>query len=98
MTEQLQYATFAEQLGSAFTIYYGADATLEVHLVSATEQRAPTAAGHAFQLIFQSDVHEHLPQGSFLFGHPVLGEQQIFIVPIGPNAQGMRYEAIFNYV
>jgi hypothetical protein len=98
MTEQVPYAAFAEHIGSTFTIYYNAEATLQVHLASATELQAPTPEGHSFQLIFQSHQREYLPQGSFRFSHPALGEQQIFIVPIGPNAQGMRYEAIFNYV
>lgn len=98
MTEQLMCADFAAQIGSTFTIHYSGDAALEVHLTEAVELRAPTNAGHSFQLIFQSDRREYLPQGSFLFRHPVLGEQQIFIVPIGPTEQGMRYQAIFNYV
>jgi len=38
-----------------------------------------------------------LPQAIYTFEHDQLGTLQIFIVPIGPAAdgQGMRYEAIF---
>jgi hypothetical protein len=98
MTEQLHCADFAAHVGSVFAIHYGADAALEVYLVGAAELRAPTPGGHAFQLIFQSDRQAYLPQGSYLVRHAALGDQQIFIVPIGPNEQGMRYEAIFSYL
>ncbi|MFN7117495.1 MAG: DUF6916 family protein [Saprospiraceae bacterium] len=28
--------------------------------------------------------------------HPNIGELYIFLVPLGPDAEGMRYEAVFT--
>ena len=36
------------------------------------------------------------PQGTFVYDHPAHGELELFTVPIGPDAQGMRYEINFN--
>jgi hypothetical protein len=36
-----------------------------------------------------------LPQGIQRLSHAELGELDLFLVPIGPDAQGMRYEAAF---
>lgn len=35
-------------------------------------------------------------QQIFRVGHETLGELNLFLVPIGPVPEGMRYEAIFN--
>lgn len=39
----------------------------------------------------------YAPQGTYRLSHPQLGEQELFVVPMGP-APGtcMRYEIIFN--
>jgi hypothetical protein len=37
-----------------------------------------------------------LPQQIFQVEHSTLGTMAIFLVPIGPDAQGMCYEAVFN--
>ncbi|MBS0590498.1 MAG: hypothetical protein JSR65_07650 [Proteobacteria bacterium] len=37
-----------------------------------------------------------LPQGIYDYQHPTLGALALFTVPIGPDADGMRYEIILN--
>jgi hypothetical protein len=32
----------------------------------------------------------------FQLNHPDLGDQNLFLVPIGPGDEGMRYEIVFN--
>jgi hypothetical protein len=36
-----------------------------------------------------------LPQGSYPLGHQELDGLELFLVPIGPDSLGMRYEAAF---
>jgi hypothetical protein len=36
------------------------------------------------------------PQGIYVYEHPQHGELELFTVPIGPDAHGMRYEINFN--
>jgi hypothetical protein len=36
-----------------------------------------------------------LPQATYPVEHDELGRMEIFLVPIGPDGSGMRYEAVF---
>lgn len=50
-----------------------------------------------FSLVFRSSSREfYLPQGCRQLDHPSLGQADVFLVPIGPDASGMRFEAVFN--
>ncbi|MFO1351228.1 MAG: hypothetical protein U1F68_11370 [Gammaproteobacteria bacterium] len=49
-----------------------------------------------FALILHAAHDVMLPQGIYRFHHPSLGVLDLFMVPIGPDARGMRYEVIFN--
>jgi hypothetical protein len=37
-----------------------------------------------------------LPQAIYQLEHDRMGTMDIFLVPIGPDGQGMGYEAVFN--
>ena len=55
------------------------------------------AAREPFSLIFRAaGVHFHLAQGIYLLEHGGHGELHVFLVPIGPDEAGMRFEAVFN--
>jgi hypothetical protein len=36
-----------------------------------------------------------LPQGLYHLDHPVMGELELFLVPIGADRDGVTYEAVF---
>jgi hypothetical protein len=55
-----------------------------------TSQREP------FSLIFRGPRQPVLSQRIYNFDLGELGSFDIFIVPIGPDASGMRYQAIFG--
>lgn len=49
-----------------------------------------------FSLLFRAATRElQLPQQIHPLEHPQLGRLELFMVPLGPDATGMRYEAIF---
>lgn len=50
----------------------------------------------AFSLIFREAKRTYLPQGIYTIEHPVLGQSGLFIVPIGQDASGILYQAIFT--
>lgn len=52
--------------------------------------------GGAFSLTFAAKGAPMLPQATYPISHPVLGTLEMFIVPIGPVAGGMGYEAVFT--
>jgi hypothetical protein len=40
-------------------------------------------------------VDRHWPQGTYTLIHPRHGEMSLFLVPIGPDSEGMCYEVNF---
>lgn len=55
-----------------------------------SERRIP------FSLLFSGPRQPVLPQRIYLVEHAQLGSLEIFMVPIGPSAEGMQYEVIFT--
>lgn len=51
---------------------------------------------HPFSVIFRGPLLSALPQAIYSLGNPGIGTLDIFLVPIGPDGEGMRYEAVFN--
>lgn len=65
-------------------------------LGSRATQAGPTPC---YALSFSQQTHGrgYAPQGVYRLRHDELGEQELFIVPVGPSeAAPMRYEVIFN--
>lgn len=50
----------------------------------------------AYSLLFCGSMQPIFPQGIYRITHAVLGELELFLVPIGPQADGMGYEAVFT--
>ena len=57
---------------------------------------APGAARMPFSLEFRDEASEHVPQQTLAVEHPEMGAFNLFVVPLGPSPDGMRYEAIFT--
>ena len=49
----------------------------------------------AFSLLFRAPKSSTLPQRIYPLQHPTLGHLDIFLVPIGPDQEGLQYEAVF---
>jgi hypothetical protein len=62
----------------------------------AAETTPPGAFRAPFRLIFRGPREAYFPQGILALEHAELGRLEIFLVPIGPDELGMRYEAIFT--
>ncbi len=98
MLEKLTEADFANHRGETFKIHYGEGETLEVALVETrglgSGQRTERSA---FSVLFRGGPKDQfLPQATYRLEHPDLGALDLFLVPLGPDDQGMRYEAVFN--
>ncbi|WP_165446002.1 DUF6916 family protein [Bradyrhizobium uaiense] len=52
--------------------------------------------GGAFSLLFEGPKGAWLPQAIYPVRHPALGVIEIFLVPVGPLANGNGYQAIFT--
>jgi hypothetical protein len=69
---------------------------LEAELISA-EAYGGRAGGsrQPFSIVFRGPSQPVLAQMTYRIEHAVLGSFDLFIVPIGPDEAGMRYEAVF---
>jgi len=50
----------------------------------------------SFSLLFHAPDGRLEPQQTFRARHAELGEFDLFLVPLGPDGRGMRYEAVFT--
>jgi hypothetical protein len=99
----LTAAAFAEHLATVFRLQAGGQ-ELPIELVEV--QRAsyagkPAAVGPAgrrepFTLLFRGPRTPYALQGIHRLEHDQLGTLELFLVPIGPDDAGMRYEAVFT--
>lgn len=89
----LTLADFTPRLGTGFEIALEGG-RLDLKLQAAQELPSMGRTGGSFRLEFIGPAQPTLPQGTypFRFGDDAVG---IFIVPIGQEPRGTRYEAIF---
>jgi hypothetical protein len=71
-------------------------ASLKLTGVRRTGRRHEEGAREGFALDFAGEGADPLPQDVYELRHPELGELSIFLVPVGVDAEGVRYEAIFS--
>jgi len=50
----------------------------------------------AFSIVFRGESSLKLEQKIYRISHNTMGDMELFIVPIGPDDKGMRYEAVFS--
>ncbi|MCW2738049.1 hypothetical protein [Nocardioides sp.] len=99
--EWLTHEHFAPLVGEGFAVTVGADEVLTVELVEATASAQPGGLGPEgqertqFSLVFRGPADPLLPQGTYVVAHATLGEQELFLVPLGRDADSVRYEAAF---
>lgn len=82
-------------LGDAFRVRAPGGA-LDLLLCEATALPTRAAGRQPFALLFREPAGAMIPQGTYPVDHPALGTFDLFVVPLGPDAGGMRYEAVFG--
>ena len=102
MLETFEVGTFAPRIGEAFRIEADGSGWVETTLIEATplggggDGDAEVAGRRApFSLVFRGPRDRVLPQRIYRLAHAEMGEFELFLVPIGPDGEGMRYEAVF---
>jgi hypothetical protein len=88
--DTLTAADFAPHLDTPFRV----DGAFDVALAEVAE--ADGGAGRRqFSLLFRGGPTPPLPQRIYALEHAALGRLELFLVPLGPDADGQRYEAVF---
>ncbi len=103
MLETLTMETFRPLVGQTFRAYYGPEegSSIEIRLDEVAPLAVEDYKDHRrnrapFSLVFRADPSGYLIQGTYEIEHEQLGRLPLFMVPLGPDAQGMRYEIIFT--
>jgi hypothetical protein len=95
MLEDWTQELFEENLNTRYEIESEDGGRQNLELISVT-RLANGPAVKAFSAIFRGTADRPLGQGTYLTRHARMGEAPLFLVPVGREADGMRYEAVFN--
>ena len=98
MLESLDVTSFAGRVGEPFRIAIDDATMLTTQLIEVTPAGTPAGGPRrvAFSLVFRSPTGAPLPQRIYRIHHDELGALELFLVPIGPDPDGMLYEAVFS--
>ena len=93
-------AEFAKHVNTNFRVELEESGHMDLKLVSVTPRKVePTeqAGMERFSAVFSGPLEFLLPQRTYHMTHPEMGEFDVFLVAIGKEADGFRYEAVYNY-
>lgn len=94
---ELAGTDFKRHLGEEFRIHYGGERPLPVRLSEVADHPHDAASPRGpFSLLFHGPADGWLRQGTYTFEHDAMGRMDIFVVPLGSDAEGMRYEVVFG--
>lgn len=95
MLDTLNLSSFSEHLNTKFSIRPDESTVIETELIVA-EDLGSTPRQERFSLIFRGPLQHILPQRVYRIEHDAMGSLELFLVPIGAEEDGIRYEAVFN--
>lgn len=97
----LTYDDFSGLVGDRFDATTTGGDAVGLELVEATQGNRTGGRGPdgqerlQFSLVFRGPHASFLAQGTYVLSHRALGDLELFLVPIGADAEGLRYEAAF---
>jgi hypothetical protein len=92
----LTAATFTPLLNGHFRISPDDAPSFEVELIQVAEAGHQGPRRTQFSLLFRGGPEQPLPQRIYRVEHDDLGALDLFLVPLGPDDVGQRYEAVFT--
>lgn len=98
MLQDLTWESFGDCLNQVFRLRYD-KGTIEVKLIECQKlgsQGRYQGQREPFSLIFLGPKQPVLPQRMYNFDFGQLGTLEIFIVPIGTDELGVKYQAVFT--
>ena len=99
MLDQMTIEAFQPHVGSSFWAEFPNGAKVELRLTSAAkvmESEAARLDRQPFSLFFIGPKSYMLQQHIYHITHEQLGAMDIFLVPVGEDAEKYQYEAVFT--
>jgi hypothetical protein len=91
---------FKQHLNTPFRLQVNAPKPIDLTLVE-VESRPSEAheqqGMERFSVFFMGSPEFLLPQNTYRLAHPEMGEFDVFLVAVGKETDGYRYEAVYNY-
>ena len=100
MSEWQTEEEFRKHLNTSFRVQVDAATPVDIKL-AAVESR-PSEPNEQegmerFSAFFSGPLDSFLPQNTYRVAHPQMGDFDVFLVAIGKDGEGFRYEAVYNY-
>jgi len=99
MLQDFTIELFQPRVGEAFRVIVNDDWEMVARLSEVSiwgHEEAKTRQRHPFSLVFHARPDAVLPQATYRIENANLEPFEAFLVPLGPDAGGMRYEAVFT--
>jgi len=95
---ELVFEDFEAHVGANFTLDEEPFPPLQLVLETAKllPQRDSPASRPAFTLLFRCADPRILPQQIYRIAHQEMGSVSLFLVPVGQDEAGVKYESLFN--
>jgi hypothetical protein len=101
MLDKLTSQDFLPYLNEEFRIEAGSGESREAELIEVTNLESAaarpegTSSRSPFSVVFRCSPDVVLQQRIYEVRHEAMGAMDVFLVPIGPDEVGIRYEALF---
>lgn len=96
MQQQITHQSFESIVGETIDLQAGdLSFRAKVESVQLLENHADLQR-QPFSVVLQAENAANHGQQLYQLSHPAIGEQSLFLVPIGPGEEGMCYEIVFN--
>ena len=100
MSEFQTAADFEKHVNTNFRAELESPRPIDLKLISVTPRKIEPheqAGMERFSVVFFGPADVFLPQNTYRLTHPEMGEFEVFLVPIKQEAEGFRYEAVYNF-
>jgi hypothetical protein len=100
MAATLTEKEFSKHVNTKFRASRDAESLADLKLVEVKgyRNREDEQQGmERFSIYFTGPINPFMPQSLYRLEHEVMGEFEIFLVPLARDGQGFRYEAVYNY-
>ena len=100
MSDMQTEAQYSRNLNTKFRLLVDAPQPIDLTLVEVTPRKVDSTEEQGmerFSAVFMGPREILLPQQIYRVSHPDMGEFDIFLVALGQEPEGFKYEAVYNY-
>ena len=99
MLETFTADTFTPRVGETFRFVVDEEWEMRARLTSVTpwgDETARARGRQPFTLLFHAPRESQVPQSIYRVENENMEPFELFLVPVGADGEGMRYEAVFT--